>query len=95
MSIKDDFGTFYRTMFNRQLAANNNAVAMLEYAWDMAWCDPCAADPLSHEQLRELGVFWLDSQASSRGGANVFVTRLHLRYADVPWWRRLWNNEAG
>ena len=17
----------------------------LEYAWDMAWCDPCAADP--------------------------------------------------
>ncbi len=81
VSIKNDFGTFYRTMFNRQLAANNNAVAMLEYAWDMAWCDPCAADPLSHEQLRELGVFWLDGQGRSRGGANVFVTRLHLRYA--------------
>jgi len=81
VAIKDDFGAFYTTLFNRQLAANNNAVAMLEYAWDMAWCDPCAADPLSHAQLRELGVLWLDGQASSRGGANVFVTRLHLRYA--------------
>ncbi len=81
VAVKEDFGAFYKTMFTHQLAANNNAVAMLEYAWDMAWCDPCAADPLSPEQLRELGVFWLDGQANIRGGANVFVTRLHLRYA--------------
>jgi hypothetical protein len=32
----------------------------LEYAWDMGWCDPCAADPLTPAELAELGVFWLD-----------------------------------
>jgi hypothetical protein len=26
----------------------------------MAWCDPCAADPLSPEELQKSGVFWLD-----------------------------------
>ena len=26
----------------------------------MAWCDPCAANPLSPEELRGAGVFWLD-----------------------------------
>ena len=30
--------------------------------WDMGWCDPCAADPLSNDQLRKLGVFWLDGE---------------------------------
>lgn len=95
VAIKEDFGAFYKTMFTRQLAANNNAVAMLEYAWDMAWCDPCAADPLSHEQLRELGIFWLDGQANSRGGANVFVTRLHLRYAKAEFPEDLMFIETG
>jgi len=49
-----------------------------EYAWDMRWCDPCAADPLSSDELRRLGVFWSDGDAG--GGANVFLTRLHVRY---------------
>ncbi len=31
-----------------------------EYAWDMGWCDPCAAEPLTAEELKGLGVFWLD-----------------------------------
>ena len=61
----------------------------LEYAWDMSWCDPCAADPLSFEELRELGVFWILDQMQPaqplpqpRGvfTPDVFVTRLHLRY---------------
>jgi hypothetical protein len=63
-----------------------------EYAWDMAWCDPCAADPLSPDELRNLGVFWLnDSGDGTRGSSgfpipvqsgarNVFMTRLHVRY---------------
>lgn len=95
VAIKDDFGNFYKTMFTRQLAENNNAVAMLEYAWDMAWCDPCAADPLSNPQLRELGVFWLDGKAPVRGGANVFVTRLHLRYANAEFPEDLMFVETG
>ena len=58
----------------------------LEYAWDMGWCDPCAAAPLSPAELAELGVFWLGAPAArSRGRIapppqDVFVTRLHLRY---------------
>ena len=27
--------------------AETCATVFLEYAWDMGWCDPCAADPLS------------------------------------------------
>ena len=42
------------------------STVFLEYAWDMAWCDPCAADPLSTDQLRKLGVFWLDGRRRSR-----------------------------
>ena len=62
----------------------------MEYAWDMNWCDPCAADPLSNEQLKELGVFWLDDNKPLDGpqprrrfksqAKNVYVTRLHVRY---------------
>ena len=49
-------------------------------AWAMNLCDPCSADPLTRDELRGLGVFWLD-EASGRGGVPpVFVTRLHLRY---------------
>ena len=27
----------------------------VEYAWDMGWCDPCAAEPLTNKELVELG----------------------------------------
>jgi hypothetical protein len=40
-----------------------------EYAWDMGWCDPCAADPLSNEELKKLGVSWLEPQAITPPGA--------------------------
>lgn len=81
--IKDDFGDFYTAMFDHQWKSEGRNVVFLEYAWDMNWCDPCAADPLSVEQLRELGVFWAD--ANHRGGGksmarDVFVTRMHVRY---------------
>ncbi|MEM7479981.1 MAG: DUF2330 domain-containing protein [Acidobacteriota bacterium] len=79
--VKTDFARFYRDMFRTQVAKENHRAVFLEYAWDMAWCDPCAADPLSPKELSELGVFWLEDHQSTRGGAaNVFVTRLHLRY---------------
>lgn len=59
--IKDDFATFYKAMFRYQTEKENLRSVFLEYAWDMNWCDPCAADPLSAEQLRSLGVWWNDS----------------------------------
>ena len=47
----------------------------------MGWCDPCAADPLTPDELRQAGVFWLDAQGGANGGGQpVMLTRLHLRY---------------
>ena len=73
--VQPDFADFYRTMFREQTRRQGGEVVFLEYAWDMAWCDPCAADPPSHDELRQLGVSWLGD-----AGTDVFVTRLHVRY---------------
>lgn len=61
--IKDKklFGKFYKDMFKTQVEKHNHNAVFLEYAWNMNWCDPCAADPLSNSELRELGVFWVDA----------------------------------
>jgi hypothetical protein len=86
--IKGEFGDFYRAMFDRQVEQENMRVLFLEYAWDMAWCDPCAANPLSADELRQLGVFWVNASnpPAPRGrplppqAQDVFLTRLHVRY---------------
>ena len=91
--VKDEFADFYRAMFTTAVRRESGEAVFLEYAWDMGWCDPCAADPLSREELRGLGAFWLDAPPSEApGGAprwapppggeaqNAFVTRLHVRY---------------
>jgi hypothetical protein len=82
--VQSEFADFYRAMFDKQTHQENDRAVFLEYAWDMAWCDPCAADPLSADELRRLGVFWTNSPRNGRvapGQAqNVFVTRLHVRY---------------
>ena len=86
--VKDEFADFYKAMFAHQVEKENGKAVFMEYAWDMAWCDPCAAEPLSQTELRELGVMWLDEASDEpmpRGGfgpapVDVFVTRLHLRY---------------
>src|SRR5262245_29535305 len=72
-------------MFAEQLRREDMRAVFLEYAWDMSWCDPCAADPLSPEELRKLGVFWLPETAVSEkvwrpAPVDTFVTRLHVRY---------------
>ena len=77
-------------MFETQVKKENNRAIFLEYAWNMAWCDPCAADPLSPEDLRALGVMWLPAPGSTESGmrrtgrgspaVSACVTRLHLRY---------------
>ena len=78
--LKDgaEFSSFYKAMFTRQVENEQRRAVFLEYAWNMRWCDPCAADPLSNDELRQLGVFW----AGNAGNAapDVFMTRLHVRY---------------
>ncbi len=74
----------YKAMFSQAVKRENMEAVFLEYAWDMGWCDPCAADPLSVDELRQLGVFWLEDRGGAPGrpgGArDVFLTRLHVRY---------------
>lgn len=91
--VKQEFGRFYTAMFAHAYNQENRNVAFLEYAWDMNSCDPCSAEPLTPEELRKAGVFWLDTANSQpptglsrrrimpvpyRG---VFITRLHVRYS--------------
>jgi hypothetical protein len=86
--VKDDFANFYKAMFSQQVKKQDMRTVFLEYAWDMAWCDPCAADPLSADELRQLGVFWVERGGDNRrnsmpgmpGAQDVFLSRLHLRY---------------
>lgn len=107
--VKDEFADFYRAMFDRASRVEGNAV-FLEYAWDMGWCDPCAAEPLSQDELRELGVFWLNEaprpvpmmgqqimppRPMPGSGVDVFVTRLHARYTAQTFPEDLMLQETG
>ncbi|MCB1562967.1 MAG: DUF2330 domain-containing protein [Alphaproteobacteria bacterium] len=93
--VKDTFGDFYQAMFSESVKKESMKAVFLEYAWDMGWCDPCAADPVPNEDLISLGAWWLAEAGPEpipgRGPvrmivppqpdpANVYVTRLHLRY---------------
>jgi hypothetical protein len=74
--VKQEFTDFYKSMFQTAYSKEGKKVAFVEYAWNMASCDPCSADPLNPEELKKAGVFWhnLDQNTS------VFLTRLHVRY---------------
>jgi hypothetical protein len=80
--VKDEFGKFYKALFDRAVARENMRAVFVEYAWDMGWCDPCAAQPLSNKELAELGARWIgdDSDQAVARGVPAFVTRLHVRY---------------
>jgi hypothetical protein len=89
----NEFASFYKAMFTRQVENQDGRAVFLEYAWDMKWCDPCAADPLSNDELRRLGVFWSD-RGDSRP-QNVFLSRLHVRYDNAHFPEDLVFQETG
>ncbi len=89
--VKSEFSSFYKAAFDRAHRKENGRALLTEYFWNMAWCDPCASEPLSTEELRQLGVFWFDERPGdgSFGGPGgvrfsgpppVMLTRLHVRY---------------
>jgi hypothetical protein len=88
--VKNEFGPFYKALFSDQVRREDMRAVFQEYAWDMGWCDPCAAEPLSREELAKLGVGWLGGAPQGQityrrpgmggGPVNVFLTRLHVRY---------------
>jgi hypothetical protein len=88
--VKNEFGDFYKSMFQTAYTKEDKKVGFLEYAWDMSSCDPCSAQPLNNEELKQAGVFWLNdnndrpvssSFRSRFPRSNVFITRLHVRYS--------------
>ena len=84
--VKDDFASFYKATFDRAVTQENMRGVFIEYAWDMNWCDPCAADQMSDSELQELGVqlsgrpLGGDASVEVTNAGNIYVTRLHLRY---------------
>lgn len=78
--VKDEFGEFYTAMFDRAVERQDRRAVFLEYAWDMGWCDPCAAEPLGNDELSTLGARWIGGGSRNGGGSDAFVTRLHVRY---------------
>ncbi|HJY34093.1 MAG TPA: DUF2330 domain-containing protein, partial [Vicinamibacterales bacterium] len=88
----NEFASFYKAMFARQVQNQDGRAVFLEYGWDMRWCDPCAADPLANSELRQLGVFW----AGDGGGTpEAFLTRLHVRYDNAHFPEDLVFQETG
>ena len=94
--VRAEFADFYKAMFDTQVKRSEMRAVFTEYVWNMGWCDPCAAPPLSREELRSLGAFWLDDPATApqfRPGpmmmpypqpfeqVPVTLTRLHVRYS--------------
>ncbi|QLE50618.1 DUF2330 domain-containing protein [Nostoc sp. C057] len=89
--VKDEFGDFYKSMFQTAYTKENKKVGFLEYAWNMGSCDPCSAEPLTPDELKQAGVFWLDNNSPSDvpvsprfrppfPRSDVFISRLHVRY---------------
>jgi hypothetical protein len=73
--IKPKFQDFYKAMFQQQAQKEALRVVFTEYFWDMGWCDPCAANPLTPNELQRAGAFWVQDDQPK-----AMLTRLHLRY---------------
>ena len=93
--VKNEFASFYKSMFDYQSKKENNKVVFTEYFWNMGWCDPCASDPMSNKELKSLGVFWLNDSSRLGGDYPVFVTRLHLKYTNRTFPEDLMFQETG
>ncbi len=80
--VKDKFGEFYKALFEKQVERDGMHNIYLEYAWNTAWCDPCAAEALTVPELNALGARWLEPSMGQQrfGGPQAYVTRLHVRY---------------
>ena len=75
------FKAFYKAMFDRLAREGDYRNVFTEYAWNSAWCDPCSAPPPKDEEVVAAGASWIVGADGRRApGAQVVVTRLHLRY---------------
>ncbi len=85
-AVRPNFTDFYKAMFARAALREDHRAVFTEYFWDMGWCDPCAAQPLTATELSKAGAFWIGDEGgnSARRPADAaqpaLLTRLHLRY---------------
>jgi hypothetical protein len=89
--VRNEFGEFYRDLYNKAWSREGKNTVFLEYGWDVSptqtqFCDPCVGDPPVVTDLKEAGVDWLElkstdyhTQARTYEGY-VYFTRLHLTY---------------
>jgi hypothetical protein len=80
--VQGEFGKFYQAMFDQQVKRDEMRTVFTEYVWNMGWCDPCAAPPLSREELRALGVFWLGD--NSRGMLQPGTPMINQQILPIP-----------
>jgi hypothetical protein len=90
MFVRDEFADFYRALFDEQVRKESMQCVFTEYAWDMSWCDPCASPPLSSDELRALGVSWLDGAGQGTlpgpGSLRTSPGRRSIPIRIVPGW---------
>jgi hypothetical protein len=89
--VRNEFGEFYRDLYNKAWSRESKNTVFLEYGWDVSptqtqFCDPCVGDPPVVTDLKEAGVDWLTlkstdyhTQARTYEGF-VYFTRMHLTY---------------
>jgi hypothetical protein len=88
MFVAKDFPNFYKAAFDRAVTQESMHGVFVEYAWDMRWCDPCAAPPMTANEMADLGAQWVPGSSEISGTnllpvsmpAEGYVTRLHVRY---------------
>ncbi|MGB1247403.1 MAG: DUF2330 domain-containing protein [Chitinophagales bacterium] len=88
--VKDQFGQFYKDLFEKAYKRNGRNSVFLEYSWDLSSsnytkCDPCATTPPTYAELSDAGVFWAEQNYNGGWGssdytADLFITRLHVKY---------------
>ena len=76
--VRDDFGTFYRTLFAETVAQNPGA-AVTEYSWASSSCDPCPGPTLDQNDIATLGGDVV-GEGNDWSWRNWTLTRIHLRY---------------
>ncbi|HLG04263.1 MAG TPA: DUF2330 domain-containing protein [Bacteroidia bacterium] len=90
--VQQEFGQFYKDLYNKAWKREDKDVVFLEYAWEVSpmqnvFCDPCVGDPPMVADLKEAGVDWMENKGQDyhTGGnvyaGNVYFTRLHVTYA--------------
>jgi hypothetical protein len=101
--VKSRFSDFYKAMFSEQVKKEDMRTVFTEYAWDMSFCDPCAADPLSSQELHQLGLDRATNGPTTfprnlipgSSPQPAFLTRLHLRYDNAHFPEDLVFQETG